>query len=199
MRPSLEDEWYEFNDTSVKPKIKDNILKLGYGGAEVEFEYEKGKVFARPRNNMQNAYMLVYMRDQERSQILKEIDPAEIPPHLKDMFDEENLCQEKLTQLDSNDRDCRSVFLISQETQRGWDGEGFCRLDENIYIDEPFQLNHSVRLELLIKRRDTMIDFLTRLRRFLNRPLKELLLYKVYYDEDAQANFLELVTPEQHS
>lgn len=40
--------------------------------------------------------MLVYVRDSDRDEVMKELQIQEIPPYLKERFDEENLFNQKL-------------------------------------------------------------------------------------------------------
>jgi len=60
------------------------------------FEFKDGKIYEKGKANHTNAYMLVYVREEERSEMMKEIPIEEIPKHLKQRFDEENKVNEKL-------------------------------------------------------------------------------------------------------
>lgn len=51
------------------------------------FEYKDGKIYERARTNNTSAYMLVYVRESDREEIMKDIPIEEIPPQIKEKFD----------------------------------------------------------------------------------------------------------------
>ena len=72
-------------------------FNIGYGGNETSFEYKDGKVVERIRANKDSsAYMLVYIRECDRDEIMKDIPIEEIPQNLKERFDEENNITDRL-------------------------------------------------------------------------------------------------------
>ena len=83
IKPSLEDKWFEFNDSRVTPIVKQTALSIGSGGFESIFEIKDNKLCEKQRLNNTSAYMLLYIRDEDREDIMKEIYPKDIPPHLK--------------------------------------------------------------------------------------------------------------------
>lgn len=97
IRPDLSEQWYEFNDQNVNPVPMTRAFNVGYGGNETHFEYKDGRVTERVRANKDSsAYMLVYIRDCDRGEIMKDIPIDEIPQHLKERFNEENNITERL-------------------------------------------------------------------------------------------------------
>lgn len=66
IRPSLEDQWYEFNDRDVTPIIKSTALCTGGGGSDSTFELRDGVLYEKAKINQTSAYMLVYIRDCDR-------------------------------------------------------------------------------------------------------------------------------------
>lgn len=79
IRPTLEDKWYEFNDQSVSPVLKSTALSTGCGGFDSVFEYKDGKISEKIRTNNTSAYMLVYVREGEREEIMREVIIEDIP------------------------------------------------------------------------------------------------------------------------
>lgn len=96
IRPTKEDNWYEFNDSSVTPIVKGSAFAIGSGGCDSTFEFKDGRITEKSRYNNTSAYMLVYIRDCDRDEIMREIQINEIPPYLKERFDEENKLNAKL-------------------------------------------------------------------------------------------------------
>jgi ubiquitin carboxyl-terminal hydrolase 7 len=92
IRPSSspEESWFEFNDAEVTPMLKSSALSIGAGGFDSAFDVKDGVIFEKAKSNYTNAYMLVYIRDQDREEIMREVPIDEIPQHLKLRFDEEN-------------------------------------------------------------------------------------------------------------
>jgi ubiquitin carboxyl-terminal hydrolase 7 len=116
IRPTLEDKWYEFNDSKVTRVLKSTALNTGYGGSDTYFEVRDGKAFEKQRTDNTSAYMLVYVRDGDREEIMREIAMDDIPFQLKERFDEENNINAKLEKDQGLLNDCGAVYVITQET-----------------------------------------------------------------------------------
>lgn len=78
--------------------LKSTALRVGGGGYDQIFEIKDGMIYEKSRLNQVSAYMLVYIRDCDRQEIMRDIPLKEIPPHLKTRFDEENQINAKLEQ-----------------------------------------------------------------------------------------------------
>jgi hypothetical protein len=53
--------------------VESTALGIGSGGFESYFECKEGKVYERLRANNTNAYMLVYVRETEREDVMAEV------------------------------------------------------------------------------------------------------------------------------
>lgn len=126
--------------------------------------------------------MLVYVRDSEIDEIMKEIPVEEIPPHLKERFNEENSVNEKLERDQALLDECGTVYIISQETVKGWSEGGAFQVPDDIYPWEKFYSNDEQRLMLKINKRSKVIDLLTLIRRKIKYPAKDLLLFRVKFN-----------------
>ena len=78
--------------------MKQTTLSIGSGGFESVFELKDGNIYEKPRSNNTSAYMLVYIKESDREEIMREIPMQEIPIHLKERFDQENKLNLKLDQ-----------------------------------------------------------------------------------------------------
>lgn len=76
--------------------VKQTALSVGSGGLESTFEHQEGGIFEKSKINYASAYMLVYIRDCDRDEIMREVPMDDIPRHLKLRFDEENMINHKL-------------------------------------------------------------------------------------------------------
>ena len=75
----MDEQWFEFNDMSVTPIVKETALSMGGGGPESIFDVKDGVVTERSRVNNTSAYMLVYIRECDRQEIMREIPVQQIP------------------------------------------------------------------------------------------------------------------------
>lgn len=80
IRPTLEDEWYEFNDQRVTPVIKGVIFQQAFGGRELDFDFRKLSFGVKTKINKESAYMLVYLKKSMINEIMT--DKLDIPPQL---------------------------------------------------------------------------------------------------------------------
>lgn len=66
------DHWLEFNDETVVVRQKEYCLKASQGGCCCDFRVIDGKeLYERKKNNNCSAYMLFYVREEERESILE--------------------------------------------------------------------------------------------------------------------------------
>ena len=80
IRPNISDDrWYEFNDNKVSEVSKHYAFNQGIGGEFKNFELLRGNQYAensisqltlRKFENETNAYMLIYVRESERNDIM---------------------------------------------------------------------------------------------------------------------------------
>jgi len=59
--------------------VKSTALSIGSGGFETMFECKDGKIYEKQKSTNTSAYMLVYVRESERDEIMREIPLEEIP------------------------------------------------------------------------------------------------------------------------
>lgn len=79
IQPEMGGKWYKFDDDKVLPVTTKEVLEDNFGG----------DMLSRPGSksikNFSNAYMLVYIREADREEILPEIGEKDIPQHLGNM------------------------------------------------------------------------------------------------------------------
>jgi ubiquitin carboxyl-terminal hydrolase 7 len=86
LRPKPDSKWFKFDDDMVTPVAVRDVLESNYGGnsryktlasaADREDRYKR----------VTSAYMLVYIRDQDRSRILSPVEDCDIPTYLRTSF-----------------------------------------------------------------------------------------------------------------
>ncbi|XP_010535739.1 PREDICTED: ubiquitin carboxyl-terminal hydrolase 12-like isoform X2 [Tarenaya hassleriana] len=92
IRPTLCDEWYKFNDETVTKEDGRNAIEGLFGGNN------KGITVA-------NAYMLVYVREDDKDKVMCSVGKEDIRQHLEDRFLEEQTKANRVAkQLDYEDQ-----------------------------------------------------------------------------------------------
>lgn len=97
IQPGMDDKWFKFNDNDVTPVTKEMAIKQGCGGdcTSLNFNYKNLQggvtVSESQTTNNANAYMLLYVRETERAQIMAdEADMDQIiPRELQTFFSQE--------------------------------------------------------------------------------------------------------------
>lgn len=154
IRPSIEEKWFEFNDQIVEPILRSTALSIGSGGPSSYFEYNKdeGAIYERERSTNTSAYMLVYVRDADRHEIMREIETEDIPRQLKDKFDEENQLSEQIDGDFRDQEDCGTAYITSFETIKDWTSADIMQSFENRYEGNQFLDNQLQRMQIKISK-----------------------------------------------
>ncbi|KAL6845478.1 hypothetical protein ACP4OV_024973 [Aristida adscensionis] len=84
IRPTLQDQWYKFDDERVTKEEMKRALEDQYGGEE-ELPHTNPGLNTTPLRftKYSNAYMLVYIRESDREKIICDLDDKDISEHLK--------------------------------------------------------------------------------------------------------------------
>eukprot|EP01130_Rhizamoeba_saxonica_P005854 TRINITY_DN2316_c0_g1_i2.p1 TRINITY_DN2316_c0_g1~~TRINITY_DN2316_c0_g1_i2.p1 ORF type:complete len:982 (-),score=206.11 TRINITY_DN2316_c0_g1_i2:40-2985(-) len=86
LKPTLEDRWYRFDDDLVIEVEKEDAIQNNFGGA--------GGKYSRYKKTS-SAYMLIYIRESEREELLRPVENSEIPSHLSEKFQVSKVEKEK--------------------------------------------------------------------------------------------------------
>ena len=87
--------------------------------------------------------MLVYIREGEQADIMKEIELESIPKNLQERFNEENEVTLKLDKELSRSGNYGKIYLVSPETVHLWEESGFMQIPDDVYRDSKFDSNPS--------------------------------------------------------
>ncbi|TXG49238.1 hypothetical protein EZV62_025113 [Acer yangbiense] len=84
IRPTLEDQWFKFDDERVTKEDMKRVLEEQYGGEE-ELPHTNPGFNNSPFKftKYSNAYMLVYIRESDKDKIICNVDEKDIAEHLK--------------------------------------------------------------------------------------------------------------------
>ncbi|CAM0883475.1 unnamed protein product [Alopecurus aequalis] len=91
IRPTLSDQWYKFDDERVTKENMQRALEEQYGGEE-ELPQTNPGLNTNPLRftKYSNAYMLVYIRESDKDNIICDLDETDISEHLKTRLRKEN-------------------------------------------------------------------------------------------------------------
>jgi ubiquitin carboxyl-terminal hydrolase 7 len=79
IRPALNDNWIQFNDEIVKPADKYEVFDNNYGGSLKTYKYKgRGEITETITNLESNAYILVYIKNSERKNIISPLSISEV-------------------------------------------------------------------------------------------------------------------------
>jgi len=90
VRPTPKMEWFKFDDERVTHTYKKDVFQGTFGGKEKRtIPQAHGKMLTSSFFRSSNAYMLLYIRESERDQILAPVLEEEIPSHLRERFEKQ--------------------------------------------------------------------------------------------------------------
>eukprot|EP00762_Andalucia_godoyi_P005775 ANDGO_06901.mRNA.1 Ubiquitin carboxyl-terminal hydrolase 12 len=95
VRPTLDSQWYKFDDDHVIASPASEAMDENFGGTDRDRSTGLGGMAKtrrfqnNPFRRFANAYMLVYVRKSDEPTIMAPVTADEIPDHLKEWFDRE--------------------------------------------------------------------------------------------------------------
>lgn len=119
LKPTAKGPWFKFDDDRVTRVTERDVLEENYGG---EMHLPDGQVARMPgqlgkpgAKRFTNAYMLVYVRQSQSEELLKEVTDADTPDHLRQFLISVTLFQKVL----DAEFDVASRHSSRQRTERG--------------------------------------------------------------------------------
>lgn len=141
IKPEPEGKWFKLDDDRVIPVLDREVLEDNFGGEgrlngvpQPQVTKQQAKV-ANKRIN--NAYMLVYIRESRLQEILKPISEDETPPHLRERLEKEK----KDAEQKRRDREEQHLYLtakvITDDTFKKHQGFDLASFDDRIVPASP--------------------------------------------------------------
>ncbi|KAG1052933.1 hypothetical protein G6F43_004949 [Rhizopus delemar] len=109
VRPTIEDKWFRFDDDRVTPALLREVLEDNYGGEMLNTHPKLRNV-----KRSTNAYMLVYIRESMREEILKEVTIDDIPDHLMERFKKEQIEIELINKQRSEQHLYTKAYIVGE-------------------------------------------------------------------------------------
>ncbi|KAH8116990.1 cysteine proteinase [Phellopilus nigrolimitatus] len=131
IKPDRDTRWLKFDDDRVTPVTDREVLEENYGGEVLNgLTPPAQRQQVRAMKRFTNAYMLVYIRDDEIDEVLAPFTEIDTPPHLKQRLDEERLQIEAKRR----EREEQHLFLtakiITDETFQQHEGFDLASFDD---------------------------------------------------------------------
>lgn len=107
LKPERDGAWFRFDDDRVTPVTLKEVLDENYGGGESAENLSTMSPALRQLNRHKrftNAYMLVYVKNNDMDEILKPLTKEDIPEHLQRRLDQEraDIETKNMQRLESN-------------------------------------------------------------------------------------------------
>lgn len=130
-KPELKNDWYEFNDASVRSVSSKSAIESNFGGYEdyLSSSYSWKKEYS--------AFMLVYIRADSIDEVFQSIDVSKIPPNIIEYANDVNKKELKRTK---SDPVCQISFNIYNE-KCVWEN---CKKGITSFINNKYCINASV-------------------------------------------------------
>jgi ubiquitin carboxyl-terminal hydrolase 7 len=131
LKPERNGNWYKFDDDRVTPVTEKEVLEDNFGG-EIQNGQLGGlaKTPVRAMKRFTNAYMLVYVREAEASEILKPFTIEDTPPHLRERLEQERLQLEARKKEREEQHLYLTVKLITEDTFKNHQGFDLATFEE---------------------------------------------------------------------
>jgi ubiquitin C-terminal hydrolase len=121
--PSLDDNWFQFNDATVDKALPRQAIEANWGGEIEDISLSnEGNITHCKKKCDSSAYMLVYIRINEKNNVLPYISDNAIPPKLKSI---ETVVEGKPREVRRVTRSaCYNIAFATKETILGWENPG---------------------------------------------------------------------------
>lgn len=129
LRPELKNEWFKFDDDKVTPAALHEVFDDNFGEDSVA---PSDRIpIRRNMRRLTNAYMLVYIRESDRDEILCPITDKDIPKHLEIRFEKERFEAQRKKQEEEDRHLYVNVYILTDEIIMNHSGFDLCSDDES--------------------------------------------------------------------
>ena len=106
IRPQVNGKWFKFDDDKVTPASSHDVFESNFGGESLVPGVKRIMRFC-------NAYMLVYIRQDQLEHVLRPIEETDIPSHLKQRIHQEQLEHAKLAKAFEEEQSFHSIRILT--------------------------------------------------------------------------------------
>ncbi|KAI7847583.1 hypothetical protein BDC45DRAFT_541802 [Circinella umbellata] len=130
VKPTKDGKWLKFDDERVIPASEKEVLEGNYGGELLGGIGMNGQPIMGGIKRITSAYMLVYIRESMRDEILQPLDQHDIPEHLVKKLEMEHQQREKEKREKEQMHRYMRMFLVTDQDFENNTGFDFVELHE---------------------------------------------------------------------
>jgi hypothetical protein len=203
IKPTLEDNWILFNDETVRPADKYEVFESNFGGNFNTYKARpRGEIVKTIKSYDSNAYVLVYIRNSKREQILCPVTDEDINPTVRERFEQDIVIEKKQQQKKIRLTENFNICLLTNETILGYNGLGITNSLADLNADAPLFMNKARRLIINFPKCYTLGNFVEFISQETGIPMGQLLLYEydaIFLENLIRRNDFELIPiPKQY-
>ncbi|CAO3702673.1 unnamed protein product [Rhizopus stolonifer] len=146
VRPTTEEKWFKFDDDRVTPATLKEVLEDNYGGERLNTHPK-----LRNQKRFTNAYMLIYIRESSRDEILREVSMKDIPEHLVTRFEKEQAEIDRIKRQRAEQELYIKSYIVNDNSFLGNTGSDFIQIDEDDKGSPPLVNIMPVRKDVTLK------------------------------------------------
>ncbi|KAI8618550.1 cysteine proteinase [Chytriomyces sp. MP71] len=151
LRPEKNEKWFKFDDDRVTPCLKREVFEDNFGGEPLLARTSQQANVTVPRagKRFTNAYMLIYIRNEDTESIFAPISNADVQEHLRIRFEEERVEYEKKRKEREEQHLYVNTKVLLEDHVLRHRGFDLCNFDHKAYPISPV-------LQLRLKKETTL-------------------------------------------
>jgi hypothetical protein len=185
IKPDQTQSWIKFNDNNVNACSSKEAIDNNFGGSIDAIEckpMDDFKMFRSKVESIGSAYMLVYIRKQNRADLLCDVTKDDIPFSLIERLNRENEVANEIYAQIAERKNSLHLFIFSKETIQGWNGLGICPTDNGSKKVPKLKENYIFRLSMFVPKETSNLNLLKKIGRKTGIPYTELLMWRFSTD-----------------
>lgn len=185
IRPTIDDFWIQFNDEIVRPADKYEVFDNNFGGNYKTYKMKnKGEIISNLNYFEFNAYILVYIRNSMRKDILSPFDDNQIYLELKERFEKEKMDEKKIQNKKFRLKDNLNLLLITNETILNHNNKvGIADSFSDFASCSPMFMNRKSRMVINFPKNAPIEKLLEFISSETNIPMYMMKLYQYEWDD----------------
>ncbi|SPN97218.1 probable ubiquitin-specific processing protease 21 [Cephalotrichum gorgonifer] len=152
LKPEKDGWFYKYDDDRVTRATMREVLEENFGGEYPPSVTSRGQLQKRaPIMRQNSAYMLVYIRQSRVDRVLTPVTENDIPKHLKERLESEEMEREKLYREQQEAHLFMNVKVVNPETFKNYGATDLASFDADAKADEGASWNYRVKRAMLLK------------------------------------------------
>jgi ubiquitin C-terminal hydrolase len=180
IKPYIDSPWIKFNDENVKFSDDYEVFSNNFGGiSKIYKHFNRDEISEHEHKSDSNAYILVYIKDQERKNILKPFTIEDVPINFIKSFEHDKNEEKRMMLLNLRQSNNFNIHLFSKEVLVGRNNLGIL----NPPSVEGFNSQESIKNKMVLNlpKNLKISDFINFLSEISSIPRERIQLFKYVY------------------